>query len=239
MNSIDIQYTFIFPDKTREIIDLRLDKQTLELQNNTPEHLPEWTDLAFHQCFNCPLAVSATPVCPLAANLVNIVNNFEKMVSYDSVIVEIKTGQRFMKQETTVQTGVSALMGLISATSGCPHTAYFRPMARFHLPMASEEETIYRATSMYLLAQFFLKMDGQHVDFDMHGLTKIYANLHEVNLAMAERLRAASKTDSSVNAIVLLDMYAKAMPYVIDESLEELRYLFTPFLEKKSPLHNQ
>jgi hypothetical protein len=47
---------------------------------------------------------------------------------------------------------------------------------------------------------------------------------------MATRVRSGSKTDSSVNAIVLLDMYAKAMPYVIRQSLEELRYLFEPFL---------
>jgi hypothetical protein len=32
-----------------------------------------------------------------------------------------------------------------------------KPMARFHLPLASEEETIYRATTMYLLAQYFLR----------------------------------------------------------------------------------
>jgi hypothetical protein len=29
----------------------------------------------------------------------------------------------------------------------------------------------------------------------------------------------------------MLDTYAKAMPYVIDDSLEEIRYLFAPYLE--------
>jgi len=33
-----------------------------------------------------------------------------------------------------------------------------------------------------------------------------------------------------VNSIVLLDLYAKNLPYVIDDSLEEIRYLFEPFL---------
>jgi hypothetical protein len=42
------------------------------------------------------------------------------------------------------------------ATSGCRYTAYFKPMARFHLPFANEEETAYRAISMYLLSQRFL-----------------------------------------------------------------------------------
>jgi hypothetical protein len=48
---------------------------------------------------------------------------------------------------------------------------------------------------------------------------------------MAERLRVASSKDSAVNAIVLLDLFAKALPYSIEESLEELRYLFGIYLE--------
>jgi hypothetical protein len=123
-------------------------------------------------------------------------------------------------------------MGLVMATSGCPHTAFFKPMARFHLPLASEEETVYRATSMYLLAQYFLKKEGQNADLELKGLREIYHNMHTVNTAIAERLRGASETDSTVNAIVLLDMYALTLPYVIDESLEEIRHLFRPFLMK-------
>ena len=36
------------------------------------------------------------------------------------------------------------------ALSGCPVLEQLKPMARFHLPFASVEETIYRAASMYL-----------------------------------------------------------------------------------------
>lgn len=51
----------------------------------------------------------------------------------------------------------------------------------------------------------------------------------------AERLRAASRTDASVNAIILLDTYAKAVPMVIDADLEELRPLFAPYLSPAEP----
>ena len=34
--------------------------------------------------------------------------------------------------------------GLIMATAGCPWTDRLRPMARFHLPFATEAETVYR-----------------------------------------------------------------------------------------------
>ena len=83
---------------------------------------------------------------------------------------------------------------------------------------------------MYLLAQYFLKKAGQAADFDLEGLTKIYDNMQIINNAIVERLRAATTTDSSVNAIVILDNYAKFLPFAIEKSLEDIRYLFSPFL---------
>jgi hypothetical protein len=116
-------------------------------------------------------------------------------------------------------------MGLVMATSSCPHTLFLKPMARFHLPLASEEETIYRAFSMHALAHYFLHPDvGCRHQFN--SLKAHYGDLQTVNFAIAKRLKAACSTDSSVNALINLDMYAKAMPYVIEDSLEELRYLF-------------
>jgi hypothetical protein len=79
-------------------------------------------------------------------------------------------------------------------------------------------------------AQYFLRKEGKTVDFQLKNLERIYQNIHIVNDSISKRLRAASKTDSVVNSIVLLDLYAKNLPYVIDDSLEEICYLFEPFL---------
>jgi hypothetical protein len=146
--------------------------------------------------------------------------------------VEIRTPERAISQKTTAQRAIGSMMGLILATSGCPHTAFFRPMARFHLPLASEAETIYRAASMYFLAQYFRHQCHEEIDLEFAGLTKIYKNIQIVNKTIAERIRAATETDSSINAVIFLDMYAKAMPYVIRDALEEIRYLFKPYLPK-------
>ena len=99
------------------------------------------------------------------------------------------TTERKISQMTTAQKGISALMGLIIPSSGCPHTTFFRPMARYHLPLANREETIYRATSMYLLAQYFLNKDNKPIDIELKGLVQIYKNMELVNITMAERLR--------------------------------------------------
>ena len=103
-------------------------------------------------------------------------------------------------------------------------------MARFHLPFASTEETIWRASSSYLLAQYYLHQDGKPVDVHFKGLSRIYGEIQTVNISFAKRLRAACQHDSMVNAIILLDMFAQSMPSAIDESLDEIKPMFRPYL---------
>ncbi len=231
MGALEIQYSFRCHDRSERVFDVRLDPETLEQQAPEQSSLPAWTALAFHQCPNCPLETSQHPHCPVAANLVQLVRGIGGVHSHDQVEVQVREPQRTISSTTTAQRAVSSLLGLIMATSACPHTAYFRPMARFHLPLASKEETVYRATSMYLLAQYFAYRDGRVPDFDLNGLAEIYRNLQIVNKAMAERLRSASEQDAAVNAIVILDVLAKTLPDAILDSLTDVRHLFSSYLK--------
>ncbi len=231
MDTIQIKYRFLLSKDKQEIFNLSFDSRSLDLIIDIPDELPQWTDLGFHQCTNCPLDVNTHKSCPLSVKLVDIVARFENVLSYDKLHIDVITNVRRIYQKTTAQKGLAAMMGLVIATSGCPHTVYFKPMARFHLPLASEEETLYRATSMYLLAQYFRQKDGKNVNFDLDGLNEIYNNMQLVNSGTAERLKAASETDSSTNAIIRLDLYAKIIPYFVQTSLEEIRYLFAPYLK--------
>lgn len=230
MKPFSIRYIFTLPDTSEKEFDVRLDPEDLSLIREPDRDFPSWTHLDFHQCPNCTLTARTHPLCPVAASLVDIVEVFESLVSYDRIKVEVRAGDKSTFVETSVQEGVGSLMGLIMAAGGCPHTAFFRPMARFHTPFADEEETIYRAASMYLLAQYFVKKDGKKADLDLEGLSRIYRQVQVVNEAMVQRLRGASQTDSALNALILLDLFAKALPDLVDESLKEIRYLFKPFL---------
>jgi hypothetical protein len=154
---------------------------------------------------------------------------FNGLISYDKIWVDVITQERRITQYTTAQKAISSMMGLVIATCGCPHTAFFKAMGRFHLPLASNEETLFRATSMYLLAQYFLTMEGRPAKLELEGLTKIYRNMQIVNVAIANRLRSTSISDSSINAIVILDNFAKSLPHAIEKSLKDLRHLFLPF----------
>lgn len=229
MSKYGIRYTFRLSDGSEERIDLQLDRISMQLTGTESEARPDWTRLGFHQCPNCPLSPEQHPHCPLALNLVGLVERFDGLLSHDKVELEVVTEDRTVTQTTTAQRGISSLMGLVIATSGCPHAAFLRPMARYHLPLASREETTYRATSMYLLAQYFLKKAGATADLELDGLTKIYRELGTVNSSIAERLRAATTSDSSVNAIIVLDVYAKTVELVIEESLERVKHLFAPY----------
>jgi len=108
-------------DGKEEIIDLRLHEKTLDLMNDIPENLPSWTKINFHQCPHCPLDIQKYTYCPIAVHLVKINELLKSLLSYDEIHVDIMTPQRHVSRETSAQKGVSSLMGLIMATSGCPH----------------------------------------------------------------------------------------------------------------------
>ena len=102
-------------------------------------------------------------------------------------------------------------------------------MARFHLPVSSIEETVYRVAGEYLLAQYFLHKKNKNIDLDFEGLNDIYKNMHIMNTSIAERIRAASQTDSTLNALVILDLFSHALPLAIGQSLQDIEPFFNDY----------
>ena len=119
-------------------------------------------------------------------------------------------------------------MGLLLATSGCPITAYMRPMARFHLPLSNDLETAYRAVGMYLVGQYLRVKATQDSDYNLNGLIDIYDELHEINIAIAQRLKGSGVV-TEVNALAMLDLFAQGIPNSIEDSLPELDCLFSAY----------
>ena len=230
MGTMNINYTFVLTDQREESIDVLLDYESLLLLNDVPEKLPFWTQLDFNQCPNCSLSIDKNPHCPMAVHYVKLLPIFEDLMSHEEVDVSIFTTQRITFKKISAQKAVSSLMGLINATSGCPHTIFFRPMARFHLPFADSYETTYRVASMYLLTQYFLKKTGKVADLEMDGLKQIYSNIQMIDQTMIDRLRVAMRKDVLINALTILDALAKLVPMAIEESLGEIRHLFEPYI---------
>ncbi len=230
-DTLRIDYRFTLPNKRREDISLLFDRTTLVLRNPLQQAPPFWTDLTFNQCPHCPLSRAEYPHCPVALNLVTVYHRMGKLMSFDKVTVNVITEQRRIYARCSAQEAISSIMGLMIAASKCPHTHFLKPMARFHLPFASKEETIWRALATYLLARHF---EGQKkADLSLDGLVKIYDNIARINDSMVMRLRAASRKDSMVNALVHLDVFAKFMMPPMEDTLASIRALFEPFLEKQ------
>lgn len=230
MSKVVLTYRFTFPDSRERVFPLEMDRDTAELSAPQMPSPPAWTQLGFNQCSNCPLQASTVSHCPAALHLANVIDGFTNLVSYDKVRVTVESEERSVVATLSAQQALASLMGLIMASSGCPRTAVFRPMARFHLPFSSESETAYRVAAMYLLAQHFIDRDGGQPDLALEDLERVYRGVHAVNRGMAQRLRAASRQDAIVNAIVLLDVYSSLVPAAIHDILDELKPAFAALL---------
>jgi len=224
--TIDFTYNFLFSHQNSKQFDIRLRPNTLKLvPEDRPPVLP-WTKLEHNKCSVCTLEEKEHPNCPVAQNMARIVEEFKDYFSYESVKVTVITKERVYSKTTSLQEGLSSLIGIIMVTSGCPVMERLKPVVRFHLPFATLEETIFRMISMYLIAQVFIKQDGRLADWDLKGLKKIYKEVSQVNKDFAERLADAAKRDANLNALVNLDCFATMVPMTIESMLDEIKGYF-------------
>lgn len=225
----DITYGFAFDDGRRAEFTFRFDPEIFELATAERAEWPDWTHLACERCDGCPLEDGAQR-CPVAAALVDVVESSAGIVSHHGLVATVSSGDRTVTARLSAQDALRSLMGLVIPASGCPDTAFLRPMARFHLPFSSPEETLYRVASMYRLAQHVRRDEGLEEDPGFGGLLAAYDRLNAVNRHLVERLRVATRRDSAPNAVTLLDVFAQLLPMQLDEPLEELRPLFEAYL---------
>jgi len=218
-----IRYRFDLPDGSQKSLEFSFDAADFRLSNAAPAAPPFWTALTFNQCANCPLNAADHPHCPAALQMASAIELFKTLASFETVGVTVTQAERTVYAQTTAQLAMSSVLGLIMATAGCPWADRFRPMARFHLPFATEAETVYRSISMFLLAR---ELAGANRTQGFAALENLYENLHVVNRGMSRRLGAAARTDPAQNAMALLDAYATLLPAALESSLEELKPLF-------------
>jgi hypothetical protein len=235
---LKISYLFEFADREPIRYELTLDGDSFLLEAPATDRLPDWTALEFEQCPNCPLSSSQHSHCPVAKNLVPIITDWSDVISFDEVRLTVTNPDRTVTADTTAQKGLSSLLGLVMATSACPHTTFFRPMAYFHLPLANQEETLIRATSSFLLVQYFLSQGGGEHNLNLDELAKVYERIRVVNESLCKRIQSLNTRDASANAMVILHLLSCVMPWSFDQSLEQVRNLFQPviaMLEEPTP----
>ncbi len=223
---LEFKYHILDAEGIQQDFVIRVDEKSLNIIPEKTVELPDWTKLEFQQCPICELKKDDHKYCPVAQNLYPIMEFFKDSVSYEDSVFVLETKDRNYSKHTSLQQGVSAMIGIIMATSGCPVLSKLKPMVRYHLPFAKPQETLYRAMSMYLVQQYFLYKKGKTPDWDLKGLTEIYDQVHEVNLAFFKRLSSLKGKDANVNSLIILDNFANYVNFSIDHarlaSIEEL-----------------
>lgn len=233
MEPVNISYRITRASHT-EVFDFSLDPDSFKLLDKPSKSPPDWAKLQHKQCAHCPLKPDEHPYCPVAMQLVDAVERFDDSSSIDEVEMEIVTEERRVIQKTVLQRAIASMLELSLPACGCPKTEAMRPLARFHLPLASEEETVFRVTSMYLLGQYFRTTVSAGGRIEFQGLVDLYAELGTLHKAVASRLQMATRSDSVKNAIALLDMYSTLVPLLIEDELAEMRGFFRAFLPEKA-----
>lgn len=232
MANMRFRYIFDYGQKEggEKIFNIELDEKTLNYiaHNDQNVHEKEWIKLSFNQCEHCPLDPKKNEYCPIAYNLGDLIEEFKNAISYSELKITVETEDRTYCKETSLQEGLNSIFGVIMATSSCPIMDFLKPMARFHLPFATIEETIFRSISTYILGEYFAKEKYKDHEINLNTLEKKYENVQILNRNFAERLFEITKGmgDAERNAVTLLNMFAQMINIEIKNNISGLRYLF-------------
>jgi len=227
MANIEISYTFQNQDGGKFVYSILLDEKTGSFVSGEQIIPSKWTVLDNCQCKVCPLIRERDHYCPIAVNIHGLVDYFKDFYSIDEMHITVTTRERSYFKVAPAQRGLASILGLIMATSGCPIMNFLKPMAKFHLPFSTTEETIIRSTSMYMLAQYFVSKKGGKPDISLDKLNRAYADVRQVNEDMCKRIATVVKNkDATNNAIIILHTFSQLLVVEIEDKLDSLQCLF-------------
>lgn len=185
----------------------------------------DWTRLDYHKCTNCPLKSSEHANCPAAVDLQSVVEDFKGLPAFRKAWTHVRTDEREYSKLVNLEVAMRSLLGVIMATSGCPILSRLKPMARNHLPFASDSEFVLRTVSMYVLRELFKQREGQQPDWELKALTRDFAELQLVNQALWHRIHDVCAGDTNLKAFLSFFSMASSMTYSLDAQLEKVRPL--------------
>ena len=227
VKQLEFIYNFKFEDGEEAEFKVVLDA-AMRYMLPQDDVAPEWARLEYNKCQHCPLSRAQTEFCPVAQNIAHITERFKDRVSYLEALVSVETENRTYVKQTSLQQGLFSIYGLIMATSDCPYMDFLKPMARFHLPFASVEETLIRSSSMFLLKQYLAFKDGRITDLNLTQLDAHYENINMVNQGILKRISGWGEGDSKSNAVVTLHTIAQYFKFEISGEFSSVRGIVNP-----------
>jgi len=225
MDTISIEYRFGFRGEREDMVfTVELDPETGLVLSPAESRAEPWTVLSYCQCAFCPFEVGKTEHCPVAWNISGVAARFRDVFSIEESDIVVTTRERTYSRRDKVSQGLRSILGLYLAASGCPRMDILRPMARFHLPFASMEETIQRHVSNYLLYEYFRQ--GQNGAISLDGLVERMKPVDQVNRAICTRLEKFVDADANRNALAVLNLFGTMIAFEVQGNLDRLRELY-------------
>ncbi len=226
MEKMTVVYDFHFADQTSKSYSIEIDKDTISLILEKVANPPAWTNLENNKCVHCPLNASEFPQCPVALNLSGVVEAFSESISFSEAVVKVTTAERVYIKKVSLQEGIFSIFGLLMATSACPYMSFLKPLARFHLPFSSSEETIVRSVSMHLLRQYFVAKKGEAPDLTLQKLESSYKDIQKVNQGILGRIRGLNSGDADANGLTILQNFSQLLTMAISNDLSKIEPVF-------------
>jgi hypothetical protein len=222
-----IRYLFDFGADDRIQFEVERDSDTSVETESDP--VPEWIALDRHRCDRCEIPPGSRRTCPAALSLKPVVEAFGSRISYENVRMTAELNGFTLSGTLPTQRALRALAGLVLALSSCPVMRKLRPMAHFHLPFGTREQTTFRFLGTHLVAQYLRERQGLPPDWSLDGLRDLVADLHMVNIGLADRIRMVAELDAPANSVALLDTFASAVELSLEQDFDRLQPLFAAY----------
>ncbi len=223
-----ITYQLQLQDGTERRYEVDIERR-YSLPERNAEHHPEWTRLENQRCSNCNLDPQQHRYCPVALEFEEIALHFAHTASIERVDVWVHTKERSYFKNSDMQSMLKSLFGLIMASGACPILSRLKPLAHFHLPFATLEETVHRLAGTYLIRQYLKQCDDVgSAKCELDEVEELYREVKVVNLALMQRIRQATREDASINAIQIF----VSITSIVEMGVEDILSRMMPVLRK-------
>ena len=221
-------FQFKFPDGNIFGYKVQIDRESKTLVNPvvTPKSFQFFTNLNSNQCENCPLKSSEFPECPVAKNLVQPLNMFKNVISYQSIELVVKSNAMSYSKEIQSQEALETLLELVMIASECPHMDFLKPTILEYVPFQEEHEFVLKCLKSYFLQHYMTK--GEDEEPSLEVLSQNFKDLKTVNRGILKRIKELETEDSGRNAIVFFDSIIQCFEIELEQKFPSAKESFAP-----------
>ena len=193
---------------------------------------PEWMDLAYHKCQDCPLHQTKSGLCPAASRIYPLVQKTNHMASTDRIKAILEYGEFRIEKSGSFQDVFASLISELLFQSDCPILGRVRPVIHFIPPFPSVEVIFYHALTFELMTLLFEKEGTELSQVDLNQAVKKLEEgsgiLRNVLRDFVERLTDAqtSSKEGLVNSVVAIHSSLNLLNLEKKNTLEKLRRIF-------------